>query len=129
MEREPLIDELNKTNHTPFFILQFFIIFNFLTYNIMYSCPLIFDTYWYDNYGLPTTDENQESESNHFNRGLILTFIMSYLLFWLMVSIIRIIKTDPGSPHASSAWSQMTENKINNYLEMEVELMRVKKKY
>lgn len=117
-----------------------------------YVVPLMTDIYWFDNN--PNTQmtedqlplfrqirylENQffvrfqdikdPSETDippisHFKKGLIISIILHYFLFWLIFSIIRTMRTPPGSPSSDSAWATKIENRVTLFHDREKEIVR-----
>ena len=139
----------------PCLILYSIILFIYVTYNSFYTIPLLLQTYWYDNNpnSLITSQEfpifheihriedaffalfsrfsqislgfSQFPQEDHYKRGLILTIILNYLMFWLVFSIIRTMRTDAGkSPNSESIWTLKIENMVSLYHEKEKEIVR-----
>eukprot|EP01017_Pseudomicrothorax_dubius_P049622 TRINITY_DN924_c0_g1_i1.p1 TRINITY_DN924_c0_g1~~TRINITY_DN924_c0_g1_i1.p1 ORF type:complete len:399 (-),score=48.06 TRINITY_DN924_c0_g1_i1:77-1273(-) len=56
------------------------------------------------------------------NKGIVLGAILHWLLFWLLVSIIRCIFTDPGT--VPKEWNDQTEQEINKCFEIEQQIFQ-----
>lgn len=117
-----------------------------------YVFPLLFETYWYDNNPnsqlieeLPFFHQIRDFENqmfmkfsyindpdyssphtiSHFKRGLIITIFLHFLMFWLVCSMIRTMKTNPGTPpNSDSDWAMKIENQVSLFHEKEKELVK-----
>ena len=140
----------------PCILLFIIIIFVYAVYQNFYIIPLLSETYWYDNnpnsqltdYQFPVFKEiiryqdkiifqiyrfrvsdSPKPEMSHFSRGLILILIEHYLLFWLIYSLIKTIKNDPGgAPEHNSPWSIKISEIMENYKNNEIKNFRRLKK-
>ena len=132
----------------PCIILWITISFIYFSYIFFYVIPLINDTYWYDNNPNSQLTENQfpifkhimnldtrlflkdsNEPQNHIKKGYILFIIFHYILFWLLLSLIRTMFTDPGgTPDSNSPWAMKIENIANEYLEKARKILRKFKK-
>jgi len=142
----------------PCLLLFFIIFFVYAVYQTTYIIPLLSETYWYDNnpnsqltdvqfpifkeiinyeeqvilnvYRFKARDIlNNELEISHFTRGLIFVIIEHYLLVWLLYSLIKTIRTDPGGvPDESSPWALKISAIMENYKAIEIKNFRKLKK-
>ena len=136
----------------PCLILHIIIIFIYVVFICFYTLPLLNDSYWYDNNPNTQLTENQmpffrqfrniedavfhkflyfkdiepiNSTTNQHMRGIFLCIVMHYLLFWLILSLIQTMKTDPGSPpNPDSAWATKIENLVSSYHEREKNIVK-----
>lgn len=128
----------------PCIILWALIVFIYSSFNIIYVFPLISNTYWYDNNpnSQLTIEEfpafkhilsfesnlNLFSSNEHHKKGWVIFAILHYLLFWLLISIIRTMMTDPGqTPHSESQWAVKIESLANFHLEAAIKILKKNK--
>lgn len=140
----------------PCILLFLIILFVYAVYQNFYIIPLLSETYWYDinpnsqltDYQFPVfkqiiryqekfifqiysfrAQELEKQEISHFSRGLILILIEHYLLFWLVYSLVKTIKTDPGgAPELNSPWNIKISEIMENYKNNEIKNFRRLKK-
>ena len=128
----------------PCIILWSLILFIYSSFCIIYVFPLILNTYWYDNNpnSQLTIEEfpafkhilslesnlNLYSSTEHHKKGWIIFAILHYFIFWLLVSIIRTMMTDPGqTPHSESQWAVKIESLANFHLEAAIKILKKNK--
>ena len=140
----------------PCIILFVLILFIYSSFQAFYVIPLIFDTYWFDNnpnvhltqtqfpifkeilrfedqmIGKFIRFKSKEplfSDLPHSTRGIIISLIIHYLLFWFLFSLIKTMKSDPGgTPDDGSEWALQINGIMDYYNQMERKAFRKIKK-
>ena len=71
---------------------------------------------------------NLYSSTEHHKKGWTIFAILHYFIFWLLVSIIRTMMTDPGqTPHSESQWAVKIESLANFHLEAAIKILKKNK--
>lgn len=139
----------------PFFLILLTIFFIYVVYQTFYIIPLMTGSYWYEisaigsgsevnfhqineigrrfleifSFNKAKSNQNSVSDDN-FKKGFYIFIVEHYLLFWLLFSLIKTMKTDPGGlPPAESRWVQKTKEIYNKYrMKQRKKIMMLKRK-
>lgn len=133
---------LNLCVLAPFFMICLLILFIYLMYQGLYIIPLITDSYWFDQnpnkqltqakfpifHQINLLQEQILVKASHY-KGISLFIIEHYLLFWLLFSLIRTMRTNPGEiPGPNNEWSIKVSSIIDKYKKAEKKRLRKLKK-